>query len=87
MKKTIFWSIVMALCTTHLSAQNYKFDFTGNKNVKEGYIKITPDDRYSEEKGYGYDLLSSTNRDMPFFFSVNVPDGNYQVTAIIGNHK
>ena len=87
MKKTIFWSIVMALCTTHLSAQNYKFDFTGNKNVKEGYIKITPDDRYSEEKGYGYDLLSSTNRDMPFFFSVNVPDGNYQVTAIICNHK
>lgn len=89
MKKTLFWSIAITLCTSTLSAQSYKFDFTPNKKVKEGYIQITPTDRYSEEKGYGYDLQASpqVKGNAPFFFSVNVPDGNYHVTAVLGNSQ
>ena len=52
MKKTILCSLVIAICCCHLSAQSYKFDFTSNKKTKEGYIKISPSDRYLEEKGY-----------------------------------
>lgn len=43
--------------------------------------------RYSDEKGYGYDLTASAGQDgrSPFFFSVKVPDGNYKVTVRLGN--
>lgn len=68
-------------------AQNFKFCFNSDKKVKKGYINIMDTDRYSTEKGYGYDLYPSSDGkgNAPFFFSVKVPDGNYRVTAIIGS--
>lgn len=89
MKKTLLFGMAIAICTSTLSAQSYKFDFTNSKKVKEGYIKVTSADRYSEDKGYGYDLQASPDEktNAPFFFSVQVPDGNYHVTAVIGNKK
>ena len=89
MKKTFLGSLIFLCVLFSASAQSYKFDFTDNKKVKEGYIKISPTDRYSEEKGYGYDLQPSPDgkSNAPFFFSVSVPDGNYHVTAVIGNRK
>ena len=70
-------------------AQNYKFDFTPGKKAKEGYVKVTPADRYDEKKGYGYDLIASPDgkSKAPFFFSVAVPDGNYRVTAVVGSKR
>lgn len=70
-------------------AQNYKFDFTPGKKAKEGYVKVTPADRYDEKKGYGYDLVASPDgkSKAPFFFSVSVPDGNYRVTAVVGSKR
>ena len=45
--------------------------------------------RYSEETGYGYDLVAPPAKDSksPFFFSVRVPDGNYKVTVRLGSRK
>lgn len=45
--------------------------------------------RYSEEAGYGYDLVETPAKDSksPFFFSVRVPDGNYKVTVRLGSRK
>lgn len=45
--------------------------------------------RYSEETGYGYDLVENPAKDSksPFFFSVRVPDGNYKVTVRLGSRK
>lgn len=45
--------------------------------------------RYSEETGYGYDLVAPPTKDSksPFFFSVRVPDGNYKVTVRLGSRK
>ena len=59
------------------------------KKVREGHTRITAADRYTPERGYGYDLQSSpeAGSKAPFFFSVDVPDGNYLVTAVIGNHR
>lgn len=71
-------------------AQTYRFDFTDSRYSKprEGYIRVTSEDLYTPEKGYGYDLTKSTaGNNSPFFFSVEVPDGNYLVTATIGNKK
>lgn len=53
-------------------------------------VTLSPTDRYTAEKGYGYDLLPSPDekgKNGPFFFSVRVPDGNYRVTVTIGNRK
>ncbi len=77
------------LATLGVEAQTYKFDFTTGKKTKDGYTKITPADRYSEEKGYGYDRQPSPEgkSTAPFFFSITVPDGNYHVTVVIGNKR
>lgn len=72
-------------------AQTYRFDFTDSKNTKtEGnVVRISPKDAYTPEKGYGYDFRETTGsgNKKPFFFSVDVPDGNYLVTAVIGSNK
>ena len=60
-----------------------------NSNGAEKHIRITPADTFSTDKGYGYDLqpIPQKNSHAPFFFSVNVPDGNYLVTAVIGGKR
>ena len=81
---------------------SYKFDFGDGKSAK-GYTKVLSSDVYSSSKGYGFDLgsvVSSIDRkgkdpltsdfitsDKPFYFSVNVPEGNYNVTITFGDLK
>lgn len=52
-------------------------------------IPVADAPRYSEETGYGYDLVATPEKGSkaPFFFSVRVPDGNYQVTVRLGSKK
>lgn len=89
MKRMMVWAILALWVIAGVGAQNYKYDFTPGKRVKDGYVKITSADRYSEEKGYGYDLSLSPDGKgtAPFFFSVSVPDGNYHVTVVVGNKR
>ena len=81
---------------------NYKFSFNPAIEI-QGYIRVTPDMKYSPETGYGFDfgtipfavdrgskkpLLSGfCTSDKPFFFSVNLPEGNYNVKIITGDQK
>jgi len=83
-----------------VSAQNFKFDF-GNGKIAKGYTQVLPTDVYSSEKGFGFDfgsIVTSVERkskdaltcdfitsDKPFYFSVNVPEGNYNVTITFGD--
>jgi lysophospholipase L1-like esterase len=69
-----------------VQSQSLKFDFSGNKKAKAGYTKVETTDRFSEEKGYGYDLQPSPEKSGrgTFYFSVAVPDGNYRVVATVG---
>ena len=80
---------------------DYKFSF-GPKDVP-GYIKVDPSVKYSDEKGYGFDfgtipaaIASDTNKtltsgfvtsDKPFFFSVALPEGNYNIKVLTGDLK
>jgi hypothetical protein len=75
---------------------SYKFDF-GPGKVAPGFTQILPADVYNKEKGYGFDFDSKVvGRDhggqqaltadgvssqLPFYFSVAVPEGNYKVTV------
>ena len=77
--------VFVALCGTGecgRTGTSYSFDFT----------KISPDAVYSKETGYGFDLRTKPSRiawgvtsSAPFFFSVALPEGNYRVTAHLGD--
>ena len=54
MHKTVF--LCCLLLSAFCQAQSFKFDFTTNKSVKNGAIKITPQNLYTDNIGYGYDL-------------------------------
>jgi lysophospholipase L1-like esterase len=80
----------------------FKFDF-GTGPVPKGYIKVSPLDTMNNKTGYGFDFKSTVlavtadgkkpltgdyvTSDKPFFFSVNVPEGNYKVTVTLGDLK
>ena len=87
MHKTVF--LCCLLLSAFCQAQSFKFDFTTNKSVKNGAIKITPQNLYNDNIGYGYDLqpAPAAIAKAPFFFSVKVPDGNYKITVTLGNKK
>lgn len=78
----------------------YKFDFGSGKTEKD-YIQVNDQSIYNNAIGYGFDFFTKANSvahrgknkitsdyctsDAPFYFSVTVPDGVYQVKVILGN--
>ena len=81
------------------AAENYKFDF-GEGPVAAGYTQVKANTKYSDSQGYGFEsgMVSSVDRlwdddlttdfltakgDM--VFSVALPQGNYEVTFILGD--
>jgi lysophospholipase L1-like esterase len=93
-------ALTFALFATVLRAEpqsSYKFDF-GAPAATAGRIALTKVEPYSTERGYGFEgspqlkfvgaaggggdhYLTS---DKPFFFSMDVPEGNYRVTVAFG---
>ena len=82
----------MALvCLAAAPAAPRRFDF-GPGPAAEGRVKVTPDTAYSKETGYGFDLATKPSQldwgvtgAQPFFFSIALPEGNYRVTAGLGD--
>ncbi|HXM35936.1 MAG TPA: rhamnogalacturonan acetylesterase [Pyrinomonadaceae bacterium] len=78
----------------------YKFDF-GPGKVAPGYTQVMPANVYTKETGFGFepgativcqdrgtkDALRSDfcTSDKPFYFSVALPEGNYNVTVTLGD--
>jgi lysophospholipase L1-like esterase len=72
-------------------ATSFSFDF-GPGPAAAGHIKVAPDQAWSKESGFGFDLGTKPARmdwgvtgSAPFFFSVTLPEGNYRVTARLGD--
>jgi lysophospholipase L1-like esterase len=77
----------------------YRFDFGSEGAVRAGYSKVSATDAYDAEKGYGFvdcSRVSAVNRSesslygdfcIPFdtAFKIDVEDGNYLVSMIIGD--
>ncbi len=61
----------------------FMFDFAGKKSNK--YISVQENTLYGQHSPYGYDLNTSQKNGNPFFFSVDVPEGNYRITVHLGN--
>ena len=77
-----------------------RFDL-GPGKVAPGLVQVSPATAYSRELGYGFDLGTKPEAvdrggddplrgdfctsDKPFFFSVALPEGNYDVTVTLGD--
>ncbi|KAI9459595.1 G-D-S-L family lipolytic protein [Russula earlei] len=89
-----------ALNNARAQTNTFKFDFGSGKAAKD-YIQVTPANTFSYQAGYGFSqgsVVQSVERkgkdeltndfitsDKPFYFSVKLPEGNYDVKVILGD--
>lgn len=60
-----------------------RFAFDGKPAA--GEVAVSADTVYSRERGHGFEADAPRNAaGQPFFFSVDLPEGNYRVTATLG---
>jgi lysophospholipase L1-like esterase len=80
----------------------YRFDF-GIGKIKKDFTAVTPTTMYSRKRGYGFFVgaeVSGVDRqgknaltsdyitsDKPFYFTVDVPEGNYDVVVTLGDEQ
>jgi len=99
---TIVFAVTIPKTHAQAPAASYRFDL-GNGKAQKGFVKVTPESIFNENSGYGFDLDSRPSAisregknilgadyiisDKPFYFSVNVPEGNYKVTVTLGDIK
>jgi lysophospholipase L1-like esterase len=84
--------------TTDKDYISRKYNF-GSGELIDGYVAVSPGSVYSSGLGYGFDFDSTVRvkhlegdgilkdcvvGDKPFFFSVDVPEGNYSVKVTLG---
>jgi len=103
-KNIIINGIFLLLSASTLAQEKtvYKFDFGAGKTAN-GYLQVLPGNKYTKEKGYGFDFDSNVKAidrggknaltgdlvksNVPFYFSVAVPEGNYKITVTLGDAK
>ena len=92
-------SMNTAMAQAQTSRAGFKLDF-GPGKVATGYVQVLPTNVYSKELGYGFEPGASVQcvdrggkdalrsdlctSDKPFYFSVALPEGNYNVTVTFG---
>ena len=98
MRTTLIFFILCSL--TGAADTDFKFDF-GPGKVESGYTQVLPSTVYSKERGYGFEPGSNVQgvdrggddalrsdyctSEKPFSFSVNLPEGNYEVAVTLGD--
>lgn len=86
MKKVQLTIFLIVVCLSQVFASDKYvrvFDFTGGQSGKKESVNSSM--VYGSNSGYGYDLGTVQSGTDPFFFSVDVPEGNYKVTITLGN--
>lgn len=78
------WAVFCAVASAAEPTNSYQFDFSRGSAAANAV--------YSKESGYGFDLGTKPTQlergvtsDKPLFFSVGVPEGNFRVTAKLGD--
>ncbi len=82
--------------------KEYMFDF-GRGRMKTGFTKVLPETVYTPQRGYGIDfgsIVTANTRSgknpmhdgyltsgQPFYFSVQLPEGNYHVKLTLGDDQ
>ncbi|RYE67149.1 MAG: hypothetical protein EOO79_05645 [Oxalobacteraceae bacterium] len=63
----------------------YRFAF-GPGKAPAGYTAVD-NSAYSASRGYGFESGTQAGGTAPFYFSVDLPEGNYTVTVTLGDDK
>jgi lysophospholipase L1-like esterase len=83
-----------------MNVTHWSYDF-GSGKAAPNYMPVLPGDEYSDEKGYGFEPgaeLKAVNcggsdamrrefitSKKPFLFSIQLPEGNYSVSVLVGD--
>jgi lysophospholipase L1-like esterase len=94
--------LVLCICSFYFGQQtSFKFDFGGNR-IEKSFIPITSTSKFDKKSGYGFMDISGLKSvdnggnaltgdfitsDKPFYFSVAIPEGNYNITLNLGDAK
>lgn len=71
------------LATNAWAQQPLRYSFDGKPAT--GVVAVQADTTYSRERGYGFEPDDKRNAaGQPYFFSVDLPEGNYRITATLG---
>jgi lysophospholipase L1-like esterase len=71
------------LATNAWAQQPLRYSFDGKPAT--GEVAVQADTTYSRERGYGFEPDDKRNAaGQPYFFSVDLPEGNYRITATLG---
>ncbi|MCQ9636638.1 rhamnogalacturonan acetylesterase [Chryseobacterium sp. WG23] len=80
---------------------SFKFDFGGSR-TENGFIPVTSTSKFDKKTGYGFMDISNLKSvengenaltgdyitsDKPFYFSVAIPEGNYDIKFSLGDSK
>jgi lysophospholipase L1-like esterase len=99
-RKTVSLLLFVRVACIVNAQTSFKFDF-GKSKPQEGYTLVTADTKYNKENGYGFEfsagLIASgidkkkkaeddyITSNKPFYFSVKLPEGNYNVKLCLGD--
>jgi lysophospholipase L1-like esterase len=102
MKRTIVITMLIGVGLFATHAQSFRFDF-GKGKAEKGFLKVLPETVFSQESGYGIDLGTKVianhsigktaltdgflTSDQPFYFSVKLPEGNYNIKLWVGDDQ
>jgi lysophospholipase L1-like esterase len=64
--------------------QAWRFAFAGAAHAPAGPVAVTPDMAYTPARGYGFEPGAAPHDGKPFYFSVDLPEGSYNVTVKLG---
>ena len=100
-KLILIFAFAYILALPLMAQQRTLFKFSFGPNKVQDYTKVDPSTKYSKETGFGFDFGSvptlvdrGENRiltggfctsDKPFFFSVKIPEGNYDIKIVVGD--
>ena len=80
----IFALLLVCQWNIQVFSADYKFYFN-DQAARKGYTHITEKSIYGNGEPYGYDLNTTQNGKDAFFFSVDLPEGNYKVKLTLGS--
>jgi lysophospholipase L1-like esterase len=78
--------LVLLLTSATLPAAEPPRKFSFAPNPPEGFTEVKPSTAFTKDRGYGFDLGTKIDKP-PFYFSVALPEGNFNVTLTLGDEK
>ncbi|WP_229223618.1 GDSL-type esterase/lipase family protein [Duganella sp. sic0402] len=90
MRRFVILALLASACAQVAAADAWHFAF-GESKPAAGHTAVRAEMMYDAQRGYGFeagaevhDAASYLTSEKPFFFSADLPEGNYNVTVTLG---